>query len=98
MAESILQTEKECWFCSAKIGLEEHHIFAGVANRKISEKYGLKVWLCHRHHTGDSGAQYDPEKNLHLKQEAQKAFEQLHGHELWMKTIRKNYLEETKDE
>lgn len=92
MAESILQTEKECWFCGAKAGLECHHIFAGVANRPISEKYGLKVWLCHRHHTEDGGAQYDPEKGLQLKQEAQKAFERIHGHELWMKTIRKNYL------
>ena len=103
MAESILQAEKECWFCGARAGLESHHIFAGVANRPISEKYGLKnrpisekyglkVWLCHRHHTGDGGAQYDPEKSLQLKQEAQKAFERIHGHELWMKTIRKNYL------
>ena len=41
MADSIVQTEKECWFCGARAGLEEHHIFAGVANRKISEKYGL---------------------------------------------------------
>ena len=92
MADSIIQTEKECWFCGAMTGLEEHHIFAGVANRKISEKYGLKVWLCNDHHTGKNGAQYDPEKNIQLKQEAQTAFEKLYSHELWMKTIRKNYL------
>lgn len=92
MSESILQSERCCYFCGSVVSLEEHHIFAGVANRKISEKYGLKVWLCHRHHTGDCGAQYDPEKGLQLKQEAQKAFERIHGHELWMKTIRKNYL------
>ena len=98
MAESILQTEKECWFCSAKIGLEEHHIFAGVANRKISEKYGLKVWLCHRHHTGADGAQYDRDLNLLLKQEAQKAFEVHHSRAEWMDLIRNNYLEETQDE
>lgn len=92
MAESILQTEKECWFCGAMTGLEEHHIFAGVANRRISEKYGLKVWLCHRHHTGADGAQYLRQNNLILKQEAQKAFERLHGREIWMQLIRKNYL------
>ena len=90
--DSILQTEKECWFCEATFGLEEHHIFAGVANRKISEKYGLKVWLCHKHHTGNHGAQYDMVLNLQLKQEAQRKFEQIYSHELWMKTIRKNYL------
>ena len=92
MSESILQSERCCYFCGSVVSLEEHHIFAGVANRKISEKYGLKVWLCHRHHTGDGGAQYDLEKSLQLKQEAQQAFERIHGHELWMKTIRKNYL------
>lgn len=92
MSRSIVQAEKECWFCGSRVTLEKHHIFAGVANRKISEKYGLKVWLCHRHHTGDGGAQYDPEKNLQLKQEAQKAFEKEHSRELWMKLIRKNYL------
>lgn len=92
MSESILQSERCCYFCGSVVSLEEHHIFAGVANRKISEKYGLKVWLCHWHHTGDGGAQYDPEKGMQLKQEAQKAFERIHGHELWMKTIRKNYL------
>ena len=92
MARSILQSEKECWFCGAQSGLEEHHIFAGMANRKISEKYGLKVWLCHDHHTGDDGAQSNRELGDQLKQEAQKAFEQLHGHEMWMQLIRKNYL------
>ena len=29
--------------------LEEHHVFGGF-NRKLSEKYGLKIYLCHEHH------------------------------------------------
>ena len=90
--ESIIQEEKECWFCGIRAGLERHHILAGAANRQISEKYGLTVWLCHTHHTGREGAQYDPEKSLLLKQEAQRKFEAIHGHELWMQLIRKNYL------
>lgn len=93
MADSILQKKRECYFCGFKAGLECHHIFAGVANRRISEKYGLKVWLCHRHHTGADGAQYDKALNLRLKQDAQKAFEKTHSHEEWMQLIRKNYLE-----
>ena len=97
MANSIIQTEKECYFCGIRAGLEEHHIFAGIANRRISEKYGLKVWLCHRDHTGKDGAQYDPQKNLQLKQEAQRKFEALYDHEMWMRLIRKNYLSEEKD-
>ena len=92
MTDSIIQSEKECWFCGARVSLEEHHIFAGVANRKISEKYGLKVYLCHRHHTGEDGAQYDKEENLQLKRIAQQRFEEIYGHELWMNVIRKNYL------
>lgn len=92
MTKSIVQQEKRCWFCGAVVGLEEHHIFAGTANRKISEKYGLKVFLCKRHHTGKNGAQYDRDMNMQLKQEAQRKFEQIHSHELWMETIRKNYL------
>lgn len=92
MARSILQTEKECWVCGAVTGLEEHHILAGTANRRISEKYGLKVWLCHDHHTGNGGAQYDRELSYRLKMAAQEKFEEIHSHELWMELIKKNYL------
>ena len=51
--------EKQCWLCGrngAKDPLDRHHIFPGK-NRKLSEKYGLVVWLCHsRCHLG-----YGPE-------------------------------------
>lgn len=92
MTDSILQSEKECYFCGRRTGLERHHVFGGAANRPISEKYGLTVWLCHEHHTGNSGAQYDKEKNLQLKREAQRAFEKTHSRGLWMDLIKKNYL------
>ena len=92
MSRSIVQTEKECWFCGARARLEEHHIFAGTANRRISETYGLKVWLGTEHHTGTNGAQYDREKTLQLTQEAQRKFEALYSHDMWMRLIRKNYL------
>ena len=92
MSKSIVQQEKECWFCGAQTNLERHHIFAGTANRPISEKYGLWVYLCHKHHTSQEGAQYDKEKGLKLKQEAEKAFEALYGRDEWMKIIRKRYI------
>lgn len=91
-SKSILQNEKRCWFCPCTYGLERHHIFAGVANRKLSEKYGLWVWLCHEHHTGTDGAQYNPEMNRQLKQDAQFAFERKHTRAEWMKIFEKNYL------
>ena len=90
--KSILQDENVCYLCGIQYGLEEHHIFAGVANRRISEQNGFKVWLCHGCHTGTDGAQYDHESNFYLKQQAQIAFEQTHTHSEWMQLIRKNYI------
>lgn len=92
MAESIIQSDRCCWYCVKTIGLERHHVFGGTANRRISEKYGLTVYLCHDCHTGKNGAQYDKEKNRELKAEAQKAFEKRFSRSLWMQIIRKNYL------
>ena len=92
MAKSIMQAEKQCYLCGKITGLSVHHVFGGVANRPISEKYGLKVWLCHECHTGTEGAQYDKLKNLRLKQDAQFAYERTHSRNEWMKLIGKNYL------
>ena len=90
--KSILQEDKRCWLCGRVVGLEVHHILGGVANRKLSEKHGLKVWLCHNCHTGRDGAQYDPQKNLQLKRDAQYAFERTHSRKEWMTLFGKNYL------
>ena len=92
MVASIVQAEKCCYLCGRQYGLERHHILGGTANRKLSEKYGLWVWLCHDCHTGSDGAQYDPVKNRRLKAEAQAAFEIEYGHKMWMDTFRKNYI------
>ena len=52
MAKSIIQEDREhCFLCGRNahadyFGLDEHHVFFGY-NRKKSEKYGLKVYLCH---------------------------------------------------
>jgi hypothetical protein len=72
MAKSILQTERECFFCGTTMWLEEHHVF-GAANRKKSEKYGLKVWLCHRHHNEPPcGVHFDVEVRQCLQDYAQR--------------------------
>ena len=92
MAKSIMQDQKDrCYLCGAW-ATETHHVFGGVANRRLSERYGLTVRLCHNCHTGTDGAQYDREKNQRLKMEAQAAFEDRYGHEEWMRIFRKNYL------
>ena len=94
MADSIMQKEKCCYFCGTVNGLEKHHVFAGVANRPISEKYGLWVYLCHYCHTGKNGAQYDKDKNKKLKRDAQRAFQKIYGRPYWMRLIRRNYLDD----
>lgn len=89
---SILTDKKQCYFCGRVCGLEKHHVFAGTANRRVSERLGLWVYLCHDHHTGKDGAQYDPIKNRQLKMDAQYAFERTHTRADWMRAIGKNYL------
>lgn len=90
--KSILQTEKSCYLCGRETCLERHHIFAGVANRKWSERLGLWVFLCADCHRGTDGAQYNHEVNRRLKMDAQNAFEQSHSRAEWMRAIGKNYL------
>ena len=66
------------------------YVMTGTANRKLSDKYGLWVWLRHDIHMD----LHDRDKKLEiqLKQDAQKAFEKIYGHEKWMSVFLKNYL------
>lgn len=92
--KTILQTEKECYVCGTTHNLHDHHIFYGTSNRKQSEKYGMKVWLCDRHHNmSDEGVHFNKDLDLHLKQYAQTAFERKHGtREDFMRIFGRNYL------
>lgn len=107
MSKSIMHDKERryCYLCaglhgdfSEKPELEEHHVFGGP-NRKWSEKYGLKVYLCKKHHTGDiTGSREAVHNNPStyyadiLKYKAQEEFEKKYGHELFVKTFGKNYL------
>jgi hypothetical protein len=93
-----MQQSERCYICGRQTTLERHHVLGGVANRPLSEKYGLWVWLCHEHHTGTNGAQYNKDLNQRLKRLAQIAFEARHSHKEWMDTFRKNYLWEENHE
>jgi len=83
---------RQCYLCGRQFGLERHHVMAGVANRRLAERFGLWLFLCYSCHTGDAGAQYDKDLNLQLKKEAQEAFEKYYTHEKWMEIFGKNYL------
>lgn len=74
MAKSIIQRDKYCYFCGAERMLEDHHIFNG-ANRSKSEKYGLKVWLCHYcHNEPPRGVHHNRQNMDKLRKIGQKAF------------------------
>lgn len=91
--KSIIQREKQCLICGSW-NIEDHHIFFGNANRKQSEKYGLKVWLCPTHHRGTIGVHgKDGHKlDMQLKELGQKAFEWKHTREEFIKIFGRNYL------
>ena len=93
--DSVLQQKKECYVCGTTVNLESHHCLHGTANRKKAEKYGLKVWLCHEHHTGNSGVHFSKTLDDRLKMLAQKHFEEHIGsREEWMREFGKNYLDD----
>ena len=79
MAKSIIQEKKECFICGTTYGLELHHCIFGSANRKLSDKYGLTIWLCHEHHTGDSGVHFSKALDDQVKKLAQERFEEVYG-------------------
>lgn len=75
MKSILVEDTEHCIFCFDS-NAEEHHIFFGVANRPIADKYHLVVPLCNKHHTGSADC---PHKNriidLTLKCWAQSVYE-----------------------
>lgn len=94
--KSIIQSEKICYFCGAVGNLESHHIFFGEKNRKWSEKYGLKVWLCHYHHRDNVNGIHGlaVQNRKHLEKIGQEAFEEKYGHKKFMDVFGRNYIGE----
>ena len=91
--KSIMQEEKECWFCHTTRNLELHHCIHGTANRKLADKYGLTVYLCHGHH---EMVHRIADADLILKTRAQIAFEAHHRGD-FKAIFGRNYLWEGND-
>ena len=87
----MLQKNKECLICKTTQNLQCHHVFEG-AYRQASDRYGLTVWLCMKHHTGDEGIHFNTKLDRQLKAKTQKAFEDKYGHDEFMKIFKKNYI------
>ena len=74
--------------------VERHHIY-GAANRSLSEKYGFVVPLRYDLHPNGAGAnpEYREQIDKHLKQMAQKYFEEHYGdRDDFIKTFGRSYL------
>ena len=95
MSKSILSNEKSCYCCHTTINLHRHHIFFGMANRKLSEHDGCWVYLCANHHNMSRYGVHNGnrELDLRLKKECQERWETKNGtREDFIKRYGKSYL------
>ena len=90
-----LQDTEQCLVCNTTQNLQEHHCFGGALRSK-SERYGLTIYLCMRHHTGadavDKGVHFNRYLDLRLKRMAQIRFEQVYDRTKFMNVFGRNYL------
>ena len=89
MAESILQTERECFLTGSTAALDKHHIYHGP-RRKAAENWGCWCWLRHDLHM----ELHDQNKELDrmLQRRCQEVFEEKYSHEEFMEIFGKSYL------
>lgn len=100
--KSIMHNKMDgtCYLCMRlnddyhqRLYLQEHHAMPGTANRKKSEKYGLKVYLCLHHHTvGPEAVHNNIENQRLIQREAQRAFEKKYPRRRWMEEFGINLL------
>ena len=92
--------EKTCYLCMLleesfvrHLYLEEHHIFFSGHQRSLSEEYGLKVYLCSRHHREGPEAVHGNQENRRLLEASgQQAFEERYGRGEFLRVFGRNYL------
>lgn len=92
--KSIIQKNKECYVCSTTYNLHSHHIYFGNPWRKLSERYGMKVYLCWLHHEGTYGVhgKHGHELDMRLKKKGQEVFERYYSDLNFKDIFGKNYL------
>ena len=84
--------KEKCFICGRHGQTEEHHIFGGP-NRRLSERYGLKVHLCHFcHNEPPYGVHFNRENELKLKRIGQREFEKAYPNIDFLQTFGRNYL------
>lgn len=89
----IVEDLKHCLVCGTSFNIHIHHCIYGSANRKKSEKYGLIVPLCAKHHNmSNAGVHFNKELDMKLKQLAQKRFMEVYPNENFLDIFKRNYL------
>lgn len=79
---SVIQDSLETCFVTGSSNVAVHHIFSGNGRRKRCEKYGFVVALEPRYHNMSNYSVHavpNAGLDLHLKQTAQKYFEEHYG-------------------
>ena len=75
---------------------QEHHGMFGIANRRLSEEYGLKVYLCIEHHLAGAGldaVHSNEDIRRLLEEESQRAFERKYKPMLGKTGARKKFYD-----
>lgn len=109
MSKSIMHSkdDRTCYLCmklhndyQKRSFLQEHHVvFGGFGSgRRLSEKFGLKVYLCDEHHEhSDEAVHNNSDIRNMLCQEAQRAFEKAYPNLSFSEVFGKNYTDKTQE-
>ena len=99
--KSIMQDDKDCrcYLCMLLENnyqeyayTEEHHVLYG-SRHKLSDRYGLRVRLCLKHHRAANESLHNNQELADLlKAQAQKRFMEVYPDLNWMDIVGKNYL------
>ena len=101
--KSIIQKDREkCFICGRNahadyFGLEEHHCYEGVGRRKLSEKYGLKIYICGArcHREGPESVHRNSKVDRAVKAAVQKRAMKYYGWSIgdFIKIFGRNYID-----
>lgn len=101
--KSIIHKDRDrCFICNRNAsadycGLEEHHCFEGLGRRQVSERYGLKIYICGNrcHRNGPDSVHKNAKVDQTVKKIAQKRAMEYYGWttEEFIEKFRKNYID-----
>ena len=85
--------QSELYKTKTEYRLARHVLFYGTANRQLSIKYGLVIFIPHElHNLGNNCIHKNKEFDLKIKKIAQREFEKKYSHDEFMRIFGKNYV------